>query len=145
MFGRLSFTVSVQTGRSEPLDFSVAKLMQTTEGAEIRRWVQFPRALLLFVMVRGDPESGEFFLLQRKSGTWYRIDFEDQKYGGYSELDFECLMSACRFARLVERPALLETCEWWVVPGCGPELVRSLPQRARQGAKKYLTTVAREA
>jgi hypothetical protein len=140
MFGKMSLTEIVKMERREPLESAVAKLMETTDGGQIARWMQFPNALLLFVLVPDDAESGAVYLLDRKSGTWYMLDFDDEKYGGYSEADFECLMNACRFARLVERPMLLETCEWRIAPGSGPELISTLPQRSQPRPKKNLTT-----
>jgi len=129
-FGKVMATSLIEICKSETLDSAVAKLMVITDGAEIARWVQFPRGLLLFVVVPGDPESGAFYVLDRKRGTWYWVDFEDQKYGGYSEEDFECLMKGCRFARLVEQPQLFETCRWRVTPEEGPELMGLIPRKS---------------
>ncbi|MGH9448983.1 MAG: hypothetical protein ACRD11_00410 [Terriglobia bacterium] len=120
--------------------------MKITDGAEIARWVQFPSALLLFVVVPGDPESGAPHVLDRKSSTWYMVDFEDDKYGGYSEADFECLMNACRFARLAEQPRLLETCRWRVTPGAGPELLCAIPRKSPRWERRIdLTSSAAQA
>jgi hypothetical protein len=130
MFGKVTATSLVQVRKEEALDSAVAKLLEITDGAEIARWVQFPWGLLLFVVVPGDPESGAFYVFDRKTGTWYWVDFEDNKYGGYSEADFECLMKACRFARLIEQPQLLEICRWRVTPDDGPELLGALPRKS---------------
>ncbi len=48
----------------------------------------------------------------------YWVDFDDQKYGGYSLADFEELVNRSHFLRLVEQPWLLE-CDgqWYVEPG----------------------------
>lgn len=146
MFGRTSVSKLLVLRREEPLESAVAKLLGITDGAEIARWVQFPRALLLFVVVPGDPESGAFYLLDRKSGTWYWVDFDDQKYGGYSEEDFECLMKACRFARLVEQPQLLGTCRWRLTPEEGPELLGALPRKSQPWERRFnLTSSAAQA
>ncbi len=143
MFGKMTLTTMAELRKDEPLESAVAKFMEITDGAEIARWVQFPGALLLFVVVPGDPESGAFYVLDRKSGTWRWVDFEDEKYGGYSEADFECLMKACRFARLVEQPRLLETSAWKVAPGVGPELLGAVPRRPRRQEGKFNLTSAR--
>ncbi|HEX5413167.1 MAG TPA: hypothetical protein VFZ27_15045 [Terriglobia bacterium] len=137
MFGKMTMTELLQTEKDEPLESSVGKLVAITDGAEIARWVQFRAGLLLFLVVPGDPESGAFYLLDRKAGTWYWVDFEDEKYGGYSEADFECLMSACRFARLVERPQLLATCLWRLAPGAGPELLSTLPRKFERRERNF--------
>lgn len=137
MFGKVTVFFSVEVRKDEPLDSAVAKLLAVTDGAEIARWMEFPRALLLFVVVPGDSESGAFYVLDRKSGTWYWVDFEDEKYGGYSEADFECLMKDCHFVRLVEQPRLLDTCRWEVRPGVGPELLGVVPQKRRRGQTRF--------
>jgi hypothetical protein len=132
MFGNLMASSLVEVHKDEPLDSTVAKLLAITDGAEIARWVQFPRGLLLFVVVPGDPESGAFYVLDRKSGTWYWVDFEDEKYGGYSAADFESLMKAGRFARLIEQPQLLSLCRWKVTTENGPELLGAVPRKSRR-------------
>ncbi|MGH9445841.1 MAG: hypothetical protein ACRD3O_08960 [Terriglobia bacterium] len=140
MFGKMNLSEILQIRKDEPLDSAVAALVELTDGAEIARWVQFPGALLVFAVVPGDPESGAFYVFDRKSSTWYWVDFEDDKYGGYSEADFECLMNACRFARLAEQPRLLETCRWLVTPGAGPELVCAIPRKSPRGERRFNLT-----
>ena len=49
------------------------------------------RALLFFTLVPGDPESGGVYILDRKEGVFYWLDFNDQKWGGYSSADYEAL------------------------------------------------------
>ena len=41
--------------------------------ARIVKWIQFPRGVLLFLMVPGDLESGHFYLLDRPKRTFYAI------------------------------------------------------------------------
>jgi hypothetical protein len=139
MFGKLTTTYLLGGCKDEPPDSAVERLLAITDGAEIARWMQFPTALWLFVLVPGDPESGAFYLLDRKSGCWYWVDFEDDKYGGYSLADFDCLMKNCHFARLVEQPRLLGTCRWEVRPGVGPELLGPMP-RVRSGHGRFNLT-----
>jgi len=38
--------------------------------------------VLLFLLAPGDPESGAVYILDRKTGTWYSVDFDDKLYGG---------------------------------------------------------------
>lgn len=140
MFGKLTATSLIEVQKEEMLDSAVAKLLALTDGGEVARWVQFSRGLLLFVVVPGDPESGAFYVLDRKSGTWYWVDFEDQKYGGYSEADFECLMKAGRFARLIEQPQLLSLCLWKVTSEEGPELLGAVPRKARRCERRLNLT-----
>jgi predicted glycosyltransferase involved in capsule biosynthesis len=70
---------------------------------------------LLFLTVEGDPKSGAFYLLDRKSSIWYSIDFEDEQFGGYSVEDFDELARDCKFLALVERPSLLRSGLNWVL------------------------------
>lgn len=140
MFGKVTVTSLVEVRKDESLSSAVAKLLAITDGAEIARWVQFRTGLLVFVVVPGDPESGAFYVLDRKAGTWYWVDFDDQKYGGYSEADFECLMKVGRFARLIEQPQLLSLCRWKVTSEDGPELLGAAPRTARRWERRLNLT-----
>jgi hypothetical protein len=93
----------------------VAKLLDVTEHPAIAKWIQFPKALFLFLLVPGDPESGAFYIYDRRSWTWYWVDFEDEKFGGYSLSDFDQLVRECRFLDLVERPDHLADRNPWVL------------------------------
>ena len=82
MFGRMMVEPVLQVAPSADLVESVAELIRVTENAEILRWMEFPNSLLLFLLVPGDPESGAIYVLDRKNGTWYSVDFEDEQFGG---------------------------------------------------------------
>jgi len=97
------------------LEGAVAKLLDVTEHPAIARWVQFPKALLLFLLVPGDPESGAFYVYDRRSRVWFWVDFDDEKFGGYNLSDFDRLVRDCRFLDLVERPQLFASCSPWVL------------------------------
>lgn len=123
MFGQMNVAPMLRLhngeGMSAPdLQCAVARLLEATEQPRVVRWIQFPAAVLVFLVVPGDPESGAFYVYDRRSGTWFWVDFEDNKFGGYNESDFERLVRQSQFLRLVERPWLLE-CEgkWFVQPG----------------------------
>ena len=105
-------------GPAPDLESAVARLLVATEQPKVVRWIQFPAAVLVFLVVPGDSESGAFYVYDRRSGTWFWVDFEDNKFGGYNEADFERLVRESQFLRLVERPWLLE-CDgrWYVQPG----------------------------
>ena len=80
--------------------------------AQIVRWVQFPAGALFFTLVSGDPESGALYVLDRKTGTLYWLNFDDQKCGGYSLDDYEALVRQHKLTTLAQRPWLLEqTCQ----------------------------------
>jgi hypothetical protein len=76
--------------------------------AEIVRWVQFPAGALFFTLVSGDPESGALYVLDRKTGTLYWLNFDDQKWGGYSLDDYEALVRQHKLTALAQRPWLLD-------------------------------------
>ena len=122
LFGRMMVSPVVQVNPDPNLKTAVAALLEAADTPEIVRWIEFPASVLLFLLVPGDPESGALYVLDRKKGTWYAVDFEDEQYGGYSVGQLEMLLSECHFLGLVERPALLRTgLRWVVVPGQLPE------------------------
>jgi hypothetical protein len=122
MFGRMIVEPILQIQPGSGLQTSVAALIKVAENPEIILWIEFPHSLLLFLLVPGDPESGAVYVLDRKKGTWYSVDFEDQQFSGYSVEEFEMLLKECRFLDLVERPGLWRTGLTWVLsPGKLPE------------------------
>ena len=122
MFGRMIVEPILQIQPGSGLQTSVAALIKVAENPEIIRWMEFPNSLLLFLLVPGDPNSGAVYVLDRKSGTWYSVDFEDEQFGGYSVSQLEVLLKDCRFLDLVERPGLWRTGgPWMLSPGRTPE------------------------
>jgi len=112
----------VQLGRGVDLQTSVAALIKVAENVEIVRWIELPASVLLFLLVPGDPDSGAVYVLDRKTGTWYAVDFEDEQFGGYSVRQLEMLLKECNFLDLIERPGLWRTgLRWVVLPGMRPE------------------------
>lgn len=123
MFGhmRAQPILAVATASTDP---AIAALLAITENAQPLRWIEFPTSVLLFVSVQGDPESGALYLFERKTGTWFWIDFDDQQYGGYSESDFDLLLHEYDILSLVERPGLLKAAPGWMLePGKPAEMV----------------------
>jgi len=103
-------------------DGAVARLLDVTEHPTIAKWVQFPKALFVFLVVPGDPESGAFYIYDRRSRTWFWVDFDDEKFGGYTVSDFDRLVRECRFLDIVERSHLLAGKNRWIVePGLRPQ------------------------
>jgi len=118
----MTVTPILQVGRDADLQASIAALSRAAEPAEIVRWIEFPNCLLLFLLVPGDPDSGAVYILERKTGTWYSVDFDDTQYGGYSVSQLEELLKDCHFLDLVERPGLWRTgLNWRVESGKRPE------------------------
>jgi len=100
---------------------AVARLLDVTEHPAIARWMQLPKALLVFLIVPGDPESGAFYVYDRVSRIWLWVDFDDEKFGGYTAGDFDRLVRECRFLDVVEQPRLLASKGPWIIqPGFHP-------------------------
>jgi hypothetical protein len=123
MFGRMTVTPIVRLDAGKNLEAAVAELLATTEYPQIARWIQFPTAVALFLLVPKDPESGAIYVYDRRDGVWYWVDFEDQKYSGYNLADLDVLLEQCCFLRLVENPRLLRDREWFVTAGRSPQAV----------------------
>ncbi len=110
--------------------------MNYYEYPQIARWIQFPTALALFLVVPKDPESGAIYVYDRRAGVWYWVDFEDQKYSGYNLTDLDMLLEQCCLLRLVENPRLLRDREWFVTPGRSPLAVGASCCESRNGSDR---------
>ena len=122
MFGRMMIEPVVQVDPTIDLHTAVVRLIKVAENVEIVRWIELPASVLLFLLVPGDPDSGAVYVLDRKNGTWYAVDFEDEQFGGYSVIQLEMLLKDCNFLDLIERPELWRAGLQWVVsPGMRPE------------------------
>src|SRR5262252_6039877 len=82
MFGpmRVDEILRVKPG-CDPLA-AVRSLVERAEGVKVIKWIEFPDSILVFLMIPGDVTSGSIYVLNRKYGVWYWIDFEDDQYGG---------------------------------------------------------------
>jgi hypothetical protein len=77
--------------------------------AQVLRWFQFPRGILLFLGVPGDESSGWFYVLDRRRGAFFSIDLPcDGRWGGFRETESESLAYEYGLLRLAESPRLLE-------------------------------------
>jgi hypothetical protein len=104
------------------VDGAVTRLLEVTEHPRIAKWVQFPKTLFVFLIVPGDPESGAFYIYDCRARIWFWVDFDDEKFGGYTVSDFDRLVRECRFLDIVEHPQLLPSQGHWVVqPGLRPQ------------------------
>ena len=83
------------------------RLAEVSE-AQIVRWTQFPAGALFFTMVAGDPESGGFYVFDRRQGVFYCLYFDDQKWGGYSLADYEQIERMYKLSLLAQRPWILK-------------------------------------
>lgn len=123
MFGHMKAQPIIRVKPSAVMGEAIDALIGAAENAQVVRWIEFPSAVLLFVVVPGDPQSGAFYALERKTGIWFWIDFEDQQYGGYSMSDFDLLIHEYDILSLVERPGLLKATPGWMLePGKPAEM-----------------------
>lgn len=115
MFGHMKTQPIIKVKPTTLIGESVSALIAATENAQAVRWIEFPAAVLLFVLVPGDSHSGAFYVLDRRNNTWLWLDFEDDQYGGYSTRDFDLLVDEYDFLSLVERPGLLGADAGWLL------------------------------
>ena len=137
MFGMMNVTPitnlhNAPSQVNESLEQAVTRLLDVTEHPAITKWVQFPKALFLFLTTPGDPESGAFYVYDRRSKEWFWVDFEDEKFGGYNSSDFEQLVRECRFLDIVESPQLLRSKVQWIIqagsrPRIGTQSIQVAP------------------
>jgi hypothetical protein len=124
MFGQMKAEPILRVTPTCPTEEAVMALTKATDETQAVRWVEFPAAVLVFVLVTGDSQSGAAYVLDRKTGTWLWVDFEDEQYGGYTTSDFDLLVQEYDFLSLVERPALLRASPGWLLePGKPAEMV----------------------
>jgi hypothetical protein len=98
VFGRMTVTPIVQGGAGADLQVAITTLLRAADQPEIARWIEFPGLVLLFLFVPGDSESGAVYVLDRKRGTWYMVDFEDNQFGGYSVSQLDQLLRDTDFS-----------------------------------------------
>jgi len=108
MFGRVMVTPILEVGAGADLEAAITLLLRAAEQTEIVPWIEFLTTVLLFLLVPGDAESGAVYVLDRKKGAWYCVDFDDEQFGGYSVSQLEQLLKECQFLDLVERPGFGE-------------------------------------
>jgi hypothetical protein len=89
---------------SDRIVFGLAAYAEAT----VRRWIQFPRGALVFLMVPGDPESGCFYVLDRVGGAIFMLDPPvDGRWGGYRIEECDPMIEAHALKRYAERPQRL--------------------------------------
>ena len=122
MFGHMKAQPILTLDNSSP-GLAIAALVAITENAQPVRWIEFPASILLFISVQGDPESGALYVFDRRTSTWFWVDFDDLQYAGYSLSDFDLLVREYDILSLVERPGLLRATPGWILePGKPAEM-----------------------
>ena len=120
MFGHMKAEAILTLTPASSLEEAIRILIRATDGTQPVRWLEFPAAALLFLTITGDSQSGAIYVLDRKTGTWFWVDFEDEEYGGYCVGDFDILVHEYDFLSLVERPGLLRAGPGWLLEPCKP-------------------------
>ena len=82
----------------------VARFLTVGEGV-MGHWVEYARGLLLFVMAPGDARSGEFYIYDRKRGSFWLLDLADGVFGGYSITEMGRKTREFRLLDFAENPA----------------------------------------
>lgn len=75
---------------------------------QIKKWIDYAKGALLFIMVPGDPESGMFYVYDRAQQTFWMVDLAGtSRYGGYRLDEFEELSQLHGLKRLAQNPRSL--------------------------------------
>ena len=75
---------------------------------QIKKWIDYAKGVLLFVMVPGDPESGMFYIYDRAEQTFWMIDLAGtSRFGGYRLDEFEPLAQLHGLKALAQNPERL--------------------------------------
>ncbi len=73
--------------------------------ARLKKWVDYARGALLFLMVPGDPESGAFYIYDRARQAFFLVDqAEAPRIGGYRLGEFDKIAEACGLKALARNP-----------------------------------------
>lgn len=84
----------------------VGRFMVTGEGV-VAHWVEYAKGLLLFVMAPGDDRSGEFYVYDRRRGSFWLLELPDTVFGGYSIIEMRQKIREFRLLELAENPSRL--------------------------------------
>jgi hypothetical protein len=75
---------------------------------QIKKWIDYAKGALLFLMVPGDPESGMFYVYDRTHQVFWMVDLaETSRFGGYRLDEFEQLAQAYGLKALAQDPRWL--------------------------------------
>ena len=72
MFGRVNVTPVLDLRNAPAMvttcsEGAVTRLLDVTDHPKIEKWVRFPKAPFVFLVVPGDPESGAFYVFDRRA------------------------------------------------------------------------------
>jgi hypothetical protein len=87
-------------------DRLILEFVRWAEG-ELKRWVDYKRGALLFVAVPNQPDLGTFYIYDRARSTFFIVEPEMSRCGGYREEEFEPLAQAYGLKGLAQYPRRL--------------------------------------
>ena len=88
-------------------DKLILEFARWAEG-HLRKWLDYARGALLFVMVPEEPESGMFYIYDRARQAFFMVDpAEVARYGGYRLEEFEQMAQVFGLKALAQNPQVL--------------------------------------
>jgi hypothetical protein len=88
-------------------DALILAFARWAEG-QLRKWLDYAKGALLFVMVPEDPESGMFYIYDRARQRFFMVDLSEvDRYGGYRLEEFEQMAQVFGLKALAQNPQTL--------------------------------------
>ena len=88
-------------------DALILAFAQWAEG-QLKKWLDYAKGALLFVMVPEDPESGMFYIYDRARQRFFMVDLSEvDRYGGYRLEEFEQMAQVFGLKALAQNPQTL--------------------------------------
>jgi len=88
-------------------DALILEFARWAEG-RLKKWLDYAKGALLFVMVPEEPESGMFYIYDRVRRTFFMVDLADvARYGGYRLEEFEQMAQVFGLKALAQNPQTL--------------------------------------
>jgi len=88
-------------------DALILAFARWAEG-QLKKWLDYAKGALLFVMVPEDPESGMFYIYDRARQRFFMVDLaEVDRYGGYRLEEFEQMAQVFGLKALAQNPQTL--------------------------------------
>ena len=87
-----------------------ARILAFARWAEeqLKKWLDYAKGALLFVMVPDDPESGMFYIYDRGRQRFFMVDLSEvDRYGGYRLEEFEQMAQVFGLKALAQNPQRL--------------------------------------
>ncbi len=88
-------------------DALILAFARWAEG-QLKKWLDYAKGALLFVMVPDDPESGMFYIYDRARQRFFMVDLSEvDRYGGYQLEEFEQMAQVLGLKALAQNPQRL--------------------------------------